>query len=300
MTEKNSLKLFFIINPKSGSTNIDWAVEITQYFASLTHTIQLYPLTHTCNVETIKQKIKLFAPHQVVAVGGDGTIKLAAECLINTNIPLGVLPAGSANGLAKELGISPIPQKAIDVLLEGYTKKIHITRINNHLCIHLSDIGLNAYAMKKFKNQNRRGMLGYFFACLKVLWQNPVMEINMKIGNEIIEITAAMIVIANATKYGTGAVINPIGQLDDDEFEVVVVKKISLREMFKMVFSHKTYDPDKTEIFQTNALSIRSLKRVHFQIDGEYLGKVKAVNAVLIPHAVEIIMPDQPLSISPT
>lgn len=299
MTEKNSLKLFFIVNAKSGSSNIDWAIEITQYFTALNHSIYMYHLTETCNVETIKQKIKLFAPHQVVAVGGDGTIKLAAECLINASIPLGILPAGSANGLAKELGISNDPQKAIDVLLEGYTQKIHLTRINSQLCIHLSDIGLNAYAMKKFKHQRRRGMLGYFFACVKVLWQNPLIEIDMQIDGKTIEINAAMVVIANATKYGTGAVINPIGRLDDDVFEVIVVKKISLTEMFKMVFSHETYDPDKTEIFQTNALSIRSLKRVHFQIDGEYLGKVKAVNAVLIPHAVGIIVPQLPLSISP-
>jgi diacylglycerol kinase (ATP) len=286
-----SLKILFIINPASGSNSINWAVVIANYFSPLDYTIQTYVLTKDCNIQTIKDKIELFKPQQVVAVGGDGTIKLVAECLIYTNILLGILPAGSANGLARELGISENPQEAMNVLLNGSVKKIHITMINSRLCIHLSDIGLNAYAMKKFKSQGRRGMWGYFFAALKVLWQNPMMQIDMQISNKIFKIKAAMIVIANGTQYGTGAVINPIGHLDDDVFEVIAIKKISFLEIFKMVFSHQPYDIDKTEVFQTNTLSMRSAKNVHFQIDGEYLGKLKEVNAITIPHALQIIVP---------
>jgi diacylglycerol kinase (ATP) len=214
MTNKDSLKIFFIINPMAGSHTIDWVVEIANYFNLSHHAIQLHHLTGSCNVETIKEHIRLFAPHQVVAVGGDGTVKLAAECVIHTDILLGILPAGSANGLSKELGIPDDPQKAIDVLVAGYAKKIHVTLINNHLCIHLSDIGLNAYAMKKFRTQQVRGMWGYFIAALGVLMQNQRMQIKMEIEGKIIKIKAEMIVIANATRYGTGAVINPIGQLD--------------------------------------------------------------------------------------
>ena len=291
MTKKDSLKILFIINPGAGSRTVNWTIEIANYFAPLNHTFQLYHLSRSTTVETIKEKIKLFTPDQVVAVGGDGTIKLVTECLLNTPIPLGILPAGSANGLAKELGISEIPQKAIDILLAGYTKKIHLTDINGHLCIHLSDIGLNAYAMKEFETRGSRGMWGYFLASLKVLWQNPTLQVQMQIEGKKIKITAAMIVIANGTMYGTGALINPIGHLDDKVFEVIAVKKVSFREIFKMVFTHEPYDSDKTEIFQTNALSIRSRRKVHFQVDGEYLGKVKEINAAIIPNALHIIVP---------
>jgi diacylglycerol kinase (ATP) len=291
MTKESSVKILFIINPAAGNKAINWAVVIPDYFSTLNHTIQLYMLTKACNIQTIKDKIDLFKPHQVVAVGGDGTIQLVAEAVINTTILLGILPAGSANGLAKELGISENPQKALDILVEAHLKKIHMTLINKRLCIHLSDIGLNAYAMKKFRRQHGRGMWGYFIASLRVLLQNPVMAITMKIDNKIIKIKAAMVVIANATKYGTGAVINPIGQLDDDVFEVIVIKQISVLEVFKMVFSHQPYDTEKTEIFQTNSLIMHSIKKVHFQIDGEYLGKVRAVNAVLMPDALQIIVP---------
>ncbi len=291
MTHDN-LKLLFVINSGSGNNSVDWTSEISNYFAPLSHTIDFYYLTKACNVSTIKAKIKLFSPNAVVAVGGDGTIKLVAECLMKTKILLGILPAGSANGLAKELGISDIPTKALDILVQAYSKKIHITEINEQLCIHLSDIGLNAYAMKEFENQSIRGWWGYLMASLKVLWQNPLMEVTLKIDEKSLKMKAEMIVIANATKYGSGAVINPIGALDDKLFEVIVIKKISFYEIFKMTFSHGSYNSEKTEIFQTDALSMKSRRKVHFQIDGEYLGKVKEVNAIIAPNALQIIVPN--------
>lgn len=290
MTEKNNLKRFFIVNAGSGNNTTDWPAVITDYFKPLLHTIELYILSKNSSVKTIKEKIKVFSPHQVIAVGGDGTIKLAAECILGTKIALGILPAGSANGLAKELGISDKPTSALDVLVKGHSKKIHVTTINGELCIHLSDIGLNAYAMKKFESLPVRGMWGYLMASIKVLWQNPQMEVEMKIDNKSIKVNASMIVIANATSYGTGAVINPIGQLDDEVFEVIAIKKISPREIFKMVFTQEPYDSEKIEIFQTDALLIHSRKTVHFQIDGEYLGKVREVKAILIPDALEVIV----------
>jgi diacylglycerol kinase (ATP) len=291
MTQSDTSKLLFIINPNSGNNKINWSEEIENYFANSVHTISLYHLTKDCNIDTIKEKIKNFSPQKVVAVGGDGTVKLVAECILNTKIQLGILPAGSANGLAKEFEISNIPTEALDVLLKGNIQKIHAIKVNDELCIHLSDVGLNAYVVKEFENQPVRGMWGYLMASIKVLWQNPLMNIQMKIDGKIIKVKAMMIVIANATKYGSGAIINPIGKLDDDLFEVIVMKKISIREMFKMVYSHKEYDSEKTEVFQTNELNIKSIRRVHFQVDGEYLGKVKEVKAVIMPDCLKVIIP---------
>lgn len=290
MTENDTIKLLFIINPNSGNSKINWTAEIENYFANSVHTIAFYHLTKDCNIDTIKEKIKSFSPQKVIAVGGDGTVKLVAECILNTNMQLGILPAGSANGLAKEFDISNEPTEALKVLLEGIPKKIHTVSVNEQLCIHLSDVGLNAYIVKEFENQPVRGMWGYLMASLKVLWQNPLMNIQMKIDGKTIKVKAMMIVIANATKYGSGAVINPIGKLDDDLFEVIVMKKISIREMFKMVYSHEEYDAEKTEVFQTNELFIKSFRRVHFQIDGEYLGKVKQVKATIMPDCLEVMV----------
>lgn len=291
MKKRVDERLFFVINPNSGSNSHDWATIINAYFIHLNYEIELYLLTKNCNLEMIKERLNSFNPTQVIAVGGDGTVKLVAECIIQTSIILGILPGGSANGLAKELGIPEEPIKALDVIVHGEIRKIHTTTVNNQLCIHLSDVGLNAYLMKKFESNGVRGMWGYMIASIKVLLQNSLIDIEMLIDGKKIKIKAFMVVIANATMYGTGAVINPIGNLDDEYFEVIVIKKISFLEVFKMVVSHESYDEEKTKVYQTNSLTMKSKKKVHFQIDGEYLGKVNAVTANLVPDALQIKVP---------
>ena len=291
MSQVDNMKLLFVINPVSGNNNTAWADVISEYFAGLQHSIELLELDENCEPGTIISKIDSFKPDKVVAVGGDGTIKLVAECLLQKKIPLGILPAGSANGLAKELGISDVPAEAITTLLEGEIKKIHLIKVNDHLCIHLSDIGFNAYVIKKFEIQKGRGMWGYLKAAVKVLFDNPVMDVEIFMDNKFIKMKAAMIVIANGTRYGSGALINPVGTLDDELFEIVVVKKISLPEIFKMTVSHSAYHPEKTVVFQSDNIRIKSSRKVHFQVDGEYLGKVNEVNATIVKDAMEIILP---------
>ena len=102
-----------------------------------------------------------------------------------------------------------------------------------------------------------------------------------------------MIVLANARTYGTGAVINPSGDLSDGKFEVIILKELSLFELLKMLLTHRPFDPQKTEILQTEEISISIRKRAYFQIDGEYRGKITTVNAKILPAALGILLPPQ-------
>ncbi|MBC7556094.1 MAG: diacylglycerol kinase family lipid kinase [Chryseobacterium sp.] len=301
MEERLKLKILFVINHGSGSQNIDWPNEIKNYFKPLDFTIEIFNLKKGFKIEDLKEKIEVFHPDQVVAVGGDGTINLIAECILRKNIKLGILPAGSANGLARELRISEIPAEALKTITNGISKKIHVIKVNGNLCIHLSDIGFNAWMIKKFQAENVRGHWGYFKANLKVIWSilfvNTKINVFLKLDNENIETKSGMIVIANAREYGSGAIINPTGSLEDDVFEVIVIKKISVAEVFKMLVSHTPFNPQKTQVFKTKNLKIQLSKKMHFQVDGEYLGKVKEIEAYIIPAAIEIIVPSQTNSI---
>jgi len=289
MNSMQPLQLLFIINPGSGNKSIDWSLEIDNFFRGQVHTAKKYLLTPGCNITTLKDTISALQPDRVIAVGGDGTVKLVAEALLHTNIVMGILPAGSANGLAKELGIPTDINGALQHLLKPETQRIHLIKINNQLCIHLSDIGFNASVIKIFESEKKRGMLGYVKAAWKVLWRHSVMQATIKIDDHYIRRNAAMIVIANATRYGSGAVVNPLGRLNDDMFEIVVVRKVSFTEIFKMMVTHSAYDKTKTELFQAQSLQIQSRRKVHFQIDGEYLGKVNKIDAVILTDAVTIV-----------
>lgn len=287
----NPLKLLFIINPGAGNKKTDWKKEIEAYFSPLSHTTELYELPERCDPATVREKIKSVNPDRVVAVGGDGTLKLVASLMQHTSTPVGLLPAGSANGMAKELGIPLSPAAALDTALKGRIKKIHLVSINDELCIHLSDIGFNAFVVKKFEDGGTRGMWGYIRAAWKVLWNHYKMKVEIKVDDGYIVREAAMVVIANGTQYGTKMTINPEGMLDDERFEVVIIKRISIGELFKMRFTHRPYHPAKTELLQTKSLKISSRHRAHFQVDGEYRGKVKSVTAAIIPSALDILVP---------
>lgn len=290
----NALKLLFIINPGAGKKKNDWGKIIPAFFEdkSACH-IELFELPQDCKLPVVKQKIDDSEADIVVAVGGDGTVKLVAECLQKTDRAMGILPGGSANGMARELGISNDPVEALELLIGGTVKTIHLVNVNDQLCIHLSDIGFNAYVVKKFEDAESRGMWGYVKAAFRVLWQHRKMRVRIQTDKEEVFRMAAMVVIANATQYGNGVVINPAGSLYDDKFEVIVIRKVSFREIFKMRFTQKGFDPSKTEFFQTRSLSIKSKHHAHFQVDGEVMGKIRSLKADVVKNALKIVVPEK-------
>lgn len=291
MMTDTPVKLLFIVNHKSGSNNTDWKALIQKHFANLPHNAEVYELQENCRPEEVKQKIHATNPQRVIAVGGDGTVKLVAEIIAGTHLPLGIIPAGSANGMAKELGIPADIQAALDVAAEGLFMKIDAIRVNGELCLHLSDIGFNAFIIKTFESMNTRGMWGYFKAAWRVLWRNRKMQVRIETDSQFIQREAQMIVLANASRYGTGAIINPDAKLNDGLFEIVVIRKISPGEIFKMMVSHKPYDPRKTELFKTKSVTVQSRHKTHFQVDGEYQGTINNVEATIMPNALSIIVP---------
>lgn len=284
------MNLLFIINPGSGNGGIDFKELITDFFKASDHVMSLYTLTKNCSLKKIRQAYDDAVPDRVVAVGGDGTLKLVAESLKGINIPIAIIPAGSANGMAKELGIPVDPLEALNVAINGSPKKIHAVLVNDELCIHLADIGFNAYIVKKFSSLQHRGMWGYTKAAWTALWNHRKMHVAFNIGGETISSEAAMVVIANATMYGTGVKINPEGKLDDDVFEIVLVKEYSVMEILKLRFTNMALNPQNIEVFQTSSLKIKTKHKAHFQVDGEYFGKVNQIEAKLVPEAICIVV----------
>jgi YegS/Rv2252/BmrU family lipid kinase len=287
-----SQRWLFVVNPGAGQHSVDWPAEIRSFFDSKKLAYEIFELPDPCKPGMVEEKIRKSGATKVIAVGGDGTVKLVASCIKETDKHLGILPAGSANGLAKELGIPASPAEALPYCLSDKIQTIHLVRINDELCIHLADIGFNAFLIKTFERQKGRGMWGYLKAALKIIWRHPHMEIVIHSGGRKIVRSAAMLVVANATRYGSGAVINPLGRLDDDLFEIVIVKKISFSELFKMMVTHRTYDTRKTEVIQTNGIEIRSKRKAHFQVDGEYLGKTEKISASILKDALKVILPE--------
>lgn len=291
--QNSSLKILFVVNPGSGAKGkTNWEKEIHEHFKSLPHSIEFFLLTGKNDAVSLQHWIETFKPDRVVAVGGDGTVSFIARQLLNSSIAMGVLPAGSANGMAKELEIPATAEAAIDVILNGEIKRCDLICINDkHYCLHLSDLGINAQLIKYFEEGNIRGKLGYAKVALKVLLNKRRMHVTIKTDKEEISTDAFMVVIANAGKYGTGALINPEGDLGDGLFEIVIVRRLALWPVLKIFLQFKRLTPKKVELVQAKSAEIKTTKKIHFQVDGEYLGKVNSVKAAIMPSQLKLVLP---------
>ena len=293
MPANTSLKILFVINPGSGGKRKDdWESGIRNYFTGKSFQTDYYLLNGEDDEEKIRLKIETSKPDRVVAVGGDGTVTMLAKTVRNSSIALGILPAGSANGMARELEIPENLPAALDIVTGGVIKKVDLIRINDEFCLHLSDIGLNAQLIKYFDEGKLRGKLGYARVLFKVLWNKEKMDVTIGVKNEEVRRKAFMVVIANASKYGTGAVINPEGNIDDGLFEVIIVRRLALSELLKMIFKPQPFNPKKIELFHARSISIETRRHAHFQVDGEYLGKVKKITGSIDPACLLMVLPE--------
>lgn len=290
---QEGLKFLFVINPISGGKRKEnFEAAIHEYFKLLPHHVEFFLMDGKNDAASLTHWINSWNPDRVIAVGGDGTVSLVAKQLLGTEVPMGILPAGSANGMAKELAIMRSIETALDTVVNGEVKRADVIRINDaHFCLHLSDIGLNAQLIKCFDDKNIRGFFGYGRALLRTLLDKQRIHLSIETKNREIQREALMVVIANATKYGTGAVINPAGDLYDGLFEVIVVKKLAVIELLKMIFKTRRFNPKNVEVFHTRHVTIETKHHAHFQVDGEYLGKITRLEAKIEAAQLNLLLP---------
>ena len=293
MIENSTSKILFVINPKSGTASQDCQTVIQNYCKHFPNNLHFYTLTGKNDAYEMDKAITRLRPNTIAAVGGDGTVSMIVKKVLESNMNLAIIPTGSANGMARELNISENINEALKVLENGVVKKADVLKINNLLCIHLSDIGMNAHLIKYFDRGNMRGKWGYAKLALKVFFRRQNIQAIFRFNGKEIKRKTLMVVVANASKYGTGAVINPSGNISDGLFEVVVIKHIGLLTLLKLWLRPNSPNPDNIETFQTNEVSIQFNKKFHFQIDGEYIGKVKAVSARMLSTQINIIVPKE-------
>ena len=150
---------------------------------------------------------------------------------------------------------------------------------------------MNAQLIKYFEESDYRGKWGYAREAWRVLTNKSQLKATLTIDNDTIKREAFMIVIANASKYGNGAIINPDGDISDGVFEVIVLKQLSIWRILKIMFNISKFNKRTTEIFHAKELNIQLKKPAHFQVDGEYLDKTKNITAIIHPKILHIMLP---------
>lgn len=163
----------------------------------------------------------------VLAWGGDGTINEIASALAFDEVPLGIIPAGSGNGLARELGVHRRPERAIADALQAVPRPMDMGEIDGHLFANIAGIGFDAYVASRFATARRRGFVGYAGITARALTSYVPLHYRITSGGVQTEAHAILVTIANSAQFGNGARIAPGARVDDGELDLVVVEERS-------------------------------------------------------------------------
>lgn len=226
MNHQNRKKIFLIINLFAGhGENREGKIKIAiSWLKSHIGKVESENTNHPGHATELAAKAHADKYELVVAVGGDGTVNEVAQGIIGTTTPLGIIPMGSGNGLARELGISMDVLKSAKTLTEGKKQQIDVCLINNQRFLCTAGIGFDAQVAHKMSKAKTRGFLRYIQLTIQESISFKPFKIKMFVDDILIEKPVFLVTFANASQFGNNARIAPNASMTDGLIDVVVVK----------------------------------------------------------------------------
>ena len=283
----------FIINPISGG------VDKSQIISEITSLCELHSIIYSIyiwekNID-LKTHLNSFTPDRIVVIGGDGTLNFAVSKLAFLDIPFGLVSLGSANGTAKEINLSTNSIEALtDAVFSNNFLNTDVLDINGNICVHLSDIGTNSELVGKFEQEPNRGFMSYAKHLFSTLIETKEKEFIIKANNETYNWKGYMLTFANASKYGSGIIINPGGDITDGIFELCNVKDLSIEALLMMGFSKYSDNVNFSEYIdqiKTTKAIVETTKPYTLQIDGEIIGEFSKFDIEIKPKYFRFVIP---------
>jgi YegS/Rv2252/BmrU family lipid kinase len=229
----------------------------------------------------------------VVAWGGDGTINEVASELVSTGTPLGIVRAGSGNGLARELGIPAHPDQALDIALTGRDRAVDAGEIEGRRFFNVAGIGFDAVMAADFNRLGgeRRGPIRYTGVVARALFGYSAAHYSIEVDGRRLETDALLVAIANLSQYGSNAVIAPGARPDDGLLDVMVIGKRGAIGRIGLVARafNRTIDraAGVTRLPATRVV-VRADQPILFHVDGEPHQGGTTVEMHIIPAAIHV------------
>jgi diacylglycerol kinase (ATP) len=229
----------------------------------------------------------------VIAWGGDGTVNEIACELAFSPTPLGIVPAGSGNGLARELGIDPRPDAAIVAAVRANPRPIDLGELGGRLFVNVAGIGIDAHVAAGFNaaKSQRRGFVSYIRIGLQALLAYRAVTYQIAADDFNLTSRAVLVAIANSGQYGNGARIAPSARIDDGELDLVVVSersRLATCWQARRLFNGTVARVPGCSIRRTRQVRIESDAPMAFHVDGEPVQGGTELTARIHPGALRI------------
>ena len=243
----------------------------------------------------------------VAAYGGDGTIAEVASGLVNTGIPLLILPGGTGNLVAAELNVGKTLEKACQLICgdEYHTRTIDVGRMgDSHFLLRIGcgiETGVLKDATRELKNQF--GKWAYIFAAIRRLQEHPVADYTIRLnGRETFNAPGVACVVANAGTVGLGQLtLAPSVDIDDGKLDLFFLKNANIEGIVQLAGKmmgidrgmDTTPDLDASHLvnhWQVTSVEISTTPKLDIQVDGDIVARTPQLIEVL-PGALTVVVP---------
>jgi len=230
----------------------------------------------------------------VVAVGGDGTINEIGRGLIDSDVALGIIPAGSGNGFARNFNIPLDQQKATRALLNVSTQKIDVGKINSHYFFNVAGLGLDATISAHFEQFGVRGPIPYFLVGCREFFKYKPREIHLIFDHRELKVRPLLLSIANAPQYGNGAIIAPNARPDDGLLDFCILQPLSAFQAVRrlpMLFNGTIHHFEGMQIIQASHARIERATADYIHTDGDPYFEDATLEITILPGRLRVAIP---------
>ena len=232
---------------------------------------------------------------RVVLGGGDGTVNLALDALLEINKPLGLLPLGTANDLARSLGIPTDLDDALDVVFKGEVRRIDVARANDVSFINAIGMGLGPRMTREMDDEtkSRFGVLAYFIGIARAFRKQQDFLARVQIDDHEHHVRCTQITIANGIHYGGGMTVVEDAKIDDGCLDVLMVHPDSRWTLLANALHlrlGRTRANDAMTHRRCRAVKVATEVELDVTADGEFLAHTP-VECSVQPGALTVLAP---------
>ncbi len=293
MTEIEGMPLALLVNPSSaGGRTLKLLPRVEAALDA--HRIE-FRVQRTRGLEHGAEQalLAIEAGEVPVVMSGDGLVGAVGGAMAGSEVPLGIVPGGRGNDLARVLGIPAEPEGAVETIAAGHTREIDVGEANGRRFLGIASAGFESEANRIANESRLRGNLVYAWAALRALAGWKPVRFTVLAGEERIRFTGYSVSAANSRAYGGGMFIAPAADLADGEFDVVTigeVGKLKFLGNLPKVFKGTHVEEDEVRVFRAPRLELSASRPLAVYADGEHLTDLPA-SLRLLPRALSVLVP---------
>jgi len=232
----------------------------------------------------------------VAAWGGDGTMNEVASAVAASTAALGLIPGGSGNGLARDLGVPLDAAAALDVLVDGRDRRIDAGVLDGRPFFNVAGLGLDARVAREFQSRGDRGLLSYVGKTARALLAAGGTSCTIDCAGTRLETAALVVAFANSRQYGNDVLIAPGARLDDGVIDIVVIPQRPflwlLRHVPRLLAGTVHLIPGVTTLRTAQAV-VGAATPIAYHVDGEPHTGGTRIQLEIRPGALRVRVPVQ-------